>query len=129
MALSTVGVGFGSLIRISSRNEFKFQGLRRLSWIICFSTMIFCSLSALIVFTELAIIGRHSGAKDYVDVLAGANFGVSFICLSGALIKIGPIWIMTAFFGWITLFNFWGLVRNMHLFPILYSFSLLTSFY
>ncbi len=71
MAISTVGVGFGCLLRISDRNEFKFHQLVRISWIVSIFAMIFCFLSALVVFTEIALLGLVTNAKEYTHIIAG----------------------------------------------------------
>lgn len=97
------------------------------------AVMAFCLLSALVVFTELGILGRIMNTQEYIHIIAGgdllvglnmkivqysililnyAGFGVSFVCLSGALLKIGPAWILASTFAWITLINVWPLVSQ-----------------
>jgi hypothetical protein len=35
------------------------------------------------------------------------------VCVSGALLNIGPHWFLTLVFGWITFFNIWSLVKSL----------------
>jgi hypothetical protein len=70
MAFSTVGVGYGLVLRVSARHDFRFPEVRRSSWIISVLAMMFCLLCSIVVYTELSLIGSVMEAEAFIHILS-----------------------------------------------------------